>query len=526
MNLLKTIKTSEKYYKSIKQIQEVYKSNKLPFVVGYSGGKDSTLTTQLVFEALKELDKSELTNQVYVISSNTLVETPPVIDQITITHQAISQKAKELNLPITTKIVHPLGNQTFWANIIGRGYPSPNQTFRWCTDRMKIDPANRYVKDVVSDYGEVIMVLGVREGESSSRDRVLNSHSVDGKVLMKHSTLNNAFVFAPIKSFTLDEVWDNLLKYPSPWGGDNLRLYELYANSNDGECPLIIDEDTKNKNGSCGNSRMGCWTCTVVDKDKSLTGFIESGEEWLRPLLQYRNWLVSIRDNRMKRMKKRTGGAVYFSPIAQRDNKFIIPKKTRRERLEITLHSNGVGIDEKGNEWRIFESESAARSYLKKKQIDLSTSVDPRVIARLKNGMYGQLGLGPYTMEARKEILKKLLVLERNLERPIRLITDEELFEIRKIWIEHGDLEDSLPQIYKEVYGTQLHFMKDDLPLLTNEDLNLIKSLCEEHGIDYTLYKEMVNIGRRHLGNTIRRKAVNQISSILRQDYLHIGDEL
>jgi DNA sulfur modification protein DndC len=391
---------------------------------------------------------------------------------------------------------------------------------------MKIDPANRFIKDVVSKYGEVIMVLGVREGESSSRDRVLDTHSVEGKKLMKHSTLNNAFVYAPIKNYTVDKVWDDLINYASPWGGDNIELYNLYANSTDGECPLIIDEETKNSNGSCGNSRMGCWTCTVVEKDKSLSGFIESGEGWLRPLLEFRNWLASIRDDRSKRMKKRTGGAVYFSPIASKDDKYIIPKKTRRERLEIQEISHGVGIDENGETWHIFQSEKAARKYLKNQQIDLSTSYDPRVIAKLKTGIYGQLGLGPYTMEARKEILEKLLICEKNLEQDLTLITDEELFEIRKLWIHNGDLEDSLPILYKQVYGEKLYFHNNDVPLIDEYDLSLLKDLCEKEGIQFELYKKIINIEKTQLGNTIRRKAIKSISRNLNQDYLHIGDEL
>lgn len=526
MSLLKTLKDSNKYDATINDIKELYKKSKVPFVVGYSGGKDSTLTTQLVLQALVELDKLELTNKVYIISSNTLVETPPIIEQINSTHIAIDSFAKKHDLPVETKIVQPLGNQSFWSNIIGRGYPSPNQTFRWCTDRMKIDPANRFVKDVVSKFGKVIMVLGVREGESSSRDRVLDSYSVEGKTLMKHSTLNNAFVFAPIKHFNLDEVWDSLLKYSSPWGANNNDLYNLYANSNDGECPLIIDQDTKNRNGSCGNSRMGCWTCTVVDKDKSLSGFIDSGQEWLRPLLKFRNWLALIRDERTMRMKKRTGGAVYFSPIAHKDDAYIIPKKSKRERIVIEKIDEATGKDNLGKIWNIFNSENEAKKYIKKKKIDLSSSDDPRIIAKLKTGIYGQLGLGPYTLETRKQILKRLLILQKNLEKPIKLITDEELFEIRKIWIEQGFLDDDLPSIYHDIYGEHLDFKKDDVPLVDHEDLEILRTLCDENDIDFEMYKKIITIEKENIGNTIRRKAVNKISSTIKQDYIHIGDEI
>lgn len=525
MGLLNKLNTDQLVRNTIEQIKEVYLKNKLPFVIGYSGGKDSTLTTQLVFQALGELPVEELKYDVYVISSDTLVETPPVVNQILNNHKSIEFMAKKKNIPIKTVLVRPLGSQTFWSNLIGRGYPSPNQTFRWCTDRLKIDPANRFIKDTVSEHGEVIMVLGVREGESISRDRVMESHSVEGKILMRHSTLNNAYVFAPIKNFSVDDVWDYLLNNPSPWGADNQELYKLYANSNSGECPLVIDQETKNRAGSCGNSRLGCWTCTVVDQDKALSGFIENGEEWLRPLLQYRNWLASFRDDRSMRMKKRTGGAVYFSPIVSNNDDFIIPKKTRREKLEIKRINSSIGIDSNGETWKIFESEKEARKYIKSADIDLSSEIDPKIIAKMRTGSFGQLGLGPYTMEARKEILEKLLSCQKNLDKEVVLISDDELFEIRKLWIEQGDLEDQLPEVYSSVYGENLHFNQDDQPTILDEDLEILKILCKKHNIDYKMYKRLINVEKNNLGNLMRRKAVNEFTNIIRQDYLHIGED-
>ena len=525
MGLLEQLTNNDLIKTTIELIKKVYLSNKLPFVVGYSGGKDSTLTLQLIFEALMELEPDQLTNEVFVISSDTLVETPPVINQILKNHKAIQKAAKRYNLPIKTILVKPTGDQTFWANTIGRGYPVPNQTFRWCTDRMKIEPANLFIKEVVSEYGEIIMVLGVLEGESASRDRVLEKHSIDGKVLMKHTTMNNAFVFAPIKSFTIDNVWDYLLSNPSPWGADNKELYNLYANSNSGECPLIIDQETKNRSGSCGNSRLGCWTCTVVEEDKALSSFIESGEEWLRPLLRYRNWLSQNRDNRSMRMKMRTNGAIYFSPILQNDNKFIIPKKTKRKALTISIVEDNKGIDNNGETWLIFKSEKDAKNYIGYNNIDLASDVDPRIIAKMRNGQYGQLGLGPYIMDARKIMLRKLLETQRDLSKQISLITKEELLEIRKLWIEQGDLEDSLPKIYYEVFGKTLELESDDNPFIIGDDLEIVKELCDKHNLDYNLYKKLIYIEKANLGATIRRKAINQLSNLVKQDYLHIGEE-
>ena len=135
------------------KIKRVYKMDNKPWVIGYSGGKDSTTVTQLIFETLSEMDKDDLVKPVYVISSDTLVETPIVIAKTIETLNLIKSKAKELELPITTHLIRPESSKSFWSNLIGRGYPAPNQTFRWCTDRLKIDPANRFIMDKVSEFG-------------------------------------------------------------------------------------------------------------------------------------------------------------------------------------------------------------------------------------------------------------------------------------------------------------------------------------------------------------------------------------
>ena len=63
-------------------IQKVYLSDKKPWVVGYSGGKDSTCTLQLVWNALAKLPQEKRQKPVYVISSDTLVETPVIVRYI------------------------------------------------------------------------------------------------------------------------------------------------------------------------------------------------------------------------------------------------------------------------------------------------------------------------------------------------------------------------------------------------------------------------------------------------------------
>ena len=399
-------------------IQEVYLKNARPWVIGYSGGKDSTTALQLVWYALKELPPEERKYPVYVISSDTLVETPVIVSYIINTLDRLEKVAKKENMPFQTDIVRPKISDTFWVNLIGKGYPAPYSKFRWCTDRMKIKPANKFILDKVTEYGEVIIVLGVRKGESNTRDQVLSLHSVDNSPLMRHTTLPNAFVYAPIVNFSLNDVWFYLLNVPSPWNNNNKELVTLYRNSSaQGECPLVVDETTP----SCGNSRFGCWTCTVVTKDKSMEGFIDSGEEWMLPLLEFRDYLADTQD-----------------PEKKPDI-----REHRRSNGQVTIINN-------------------------------------------------KLIHGPYTLDFCKKLLKMLLETQEKVRQDgpdpnIKLITDDELDEIRNIWrTQRQDWEDAVPKIYNEVVG-QREWIVDDTTSFTASDKRLLSKICNEKGVPVTL---------------------------------------
>jgi DNA sulfur modification protein DndC len=287
-----------------KDIQEHYLNYPYPWVIGYSGGKDSTTTLQLVWNALAELPPEKRQKKVYVISTDTLVETPVIIEHVNDTLQRISDEAIKQDMPFQTQKLSPILNNRFWVNLIGRGYPAPNSGFRWCTDRLKISPSNRFILDRVAEQGEVILVLGSRRGESINRDKVLKRHEVAGYKLAIHGQLPGAWVYMPIEHFSVDDVWTYLLQVPSPWGSDNRQLSSMYRSAQDGECPLVVDTTTP----SCGNSRFGCWVCTVVTRDKSMEAMIDSGEEWMTPLLEFRDWLSSTQDLEVKPMQREFKG--------------------------------------------------------------------------------------------------------------------------------------------------------------------------------------------------------------------------
>ena len=278
-----------------------------PWIIGFSGGKDSTMLLQVVWNALKRIEPILLTRQIYVVCNDTLVENPRIVQFINKTLKRIQKEANLNQFPIIVHQTMPNLENTFWVKLIGLGYPAPNKFYRWCTERLKIDPTTRFIKETASMNGEAIILLGTRSDESSNRAASIKKHEVKGKRLRKH-LLPNVFVYAPIKDVTTNEVWQYLNQVTPPWGGTHKELVTLYRNANAGDCPLVIDDTTP----SCGNSRFGCWTCTVVNKDKSMEGLIDNGEEWMQPLADIRNFLIETRDNPEKyRQRERRDGSVH-----------------------------------------------------------------------------------------------------------------------------------------------------------------------------------------------------------------------
>lgn len=258
-----------------------------PWVVAFSGGKDSTLMLQLTWLAIKKIPKELRRRKVYVICNNTLVENPAVLKYVDEILDKIQEAATEQGMPITVDQTTPQLENTFWVNLIGKGYPAPNNMFRWCTERLKISPTTKYITEKIASHENgAVILIGTRSDESSSRARSIKKHEVKGTVLRKHP-LPNANSYSPIKDVTTNELWEYLLQVKSPWGGDNRKLISMYNNASGGDCPLVVDIKTP----SCGNSRFGCWVCTVVKKDKSMEAMIDHGDDWLIPLMEIRDFL-------------------------------------------------------------------------------------------------------------------------------------------------------------------------------------------------------------------------------------------
>ena len=205
--------------------------------------------------------------------------------------EKIQHASDALGLPVTTNLVRPELPDTFWVRLIGYGYGAPTRSFRWCTDRLKIKPSNTFVRTLIATHGGALILTGSRLDESGNRAASIRRHTIIG-VINRHTTLKNAWMWAPVREVTKEQLWEYLALTPPPWGGSHRKLQNLYKDSAAGECPLVLDETTK----PCGSTRMGCWTCTVVDKDRSILGFIESGHHEYEGLAAFRDWLIEIRE--------------------------------------------------------------------------------------------------------------------------------------------------------------------------------------------------------------------------------------
>ncbi len=325
LNIMSTPIKSKKINGIIDEIIDQYafadKSDR-PWIIGFSGGKDSTVLLTLVWIALERIRETfdppfQLKRPVYVVCNDTMVENPIIANYVEGVLAKITEAARDQNLPIIVKKTTPKLEETFWINVIGKGYPVPNNSFRWCTDKLKIRPTGNFLLEQIDERGEAIVLLGSRYDESATRERSIRKHEVTGSRLSKHQTTGNTYVYAPIKELMLEEVWYIINTVPSPWGFDNSILYKIYADASadDYECPTVV---TNKEHSSCGQSRFGCWTCTVVKTDKSMKALVNNGQEWMLPLLEFRSRMVEGRNISENRMSTRRNG----QPAVREDGTF------------------------------------------------------------------------------------------------------------------------------------------------------------------------------------------------------------
>jgi DNA sulfur modification protein DndC len=447
------------------EIRELYQADDVPWIIGYSGGKDSTAVLQLTWLAIAELPAEQRRKPIHVISTDTMVENPVVAAWVQRSLAALTAKSERSNMPMKPKLLHPRVEESFWVNLIGRGYPAPRPQFRWCTDRLKIKPSNRFIRQVVTDNGEAILLIGARKAESSARARVLsrNQKYRVRERLSPSATLPGCSIYTVIEAWSNDDVWLFLNQVENPWfDNSNKELMGIYAGANpDGECPLVVDTSTP----SCGDSRFGCWVCTLVDKDKSMTAMVQNDveKEWMMPLLDLRN-------------------ALDF-----RNNKGPNGEMSDHHLRDFRRMAGGV---------QLFQGDKPVP--------------------------------GPYTQQTREMWLTKLLAAQTWIRKhgpkdvsTIELISLNELQEIRRIWIvEKHELEDSLPRIYSEATGTPFPGPQlDDNMVLGSDEMDLLFEICGNDRLHFEMARELLSVERQQRMQARRAGLFDRLEKAISRHY-------
>jgi DNA sulfur modification protein DndC len=443
----------------VKQIAELYVKDDIPWIVGYSGGKDSSTCLQLMWKTLEYLkENNQKLKSLYVITTDTLVENPIVSTWVKRSLHALKTEAAKKGLPIFPNLLTPNIDETFWVNLIGRGYPAPRRKFRWCTERMKIRPSDRFLRKIAAESGEAIIVIGSRKAESSNRSTSIKKFEKESvrDNFTPHVNLSNVFSYLPIKNWTNDDVWLYMLQEECPWGIKNKDLLSMYQGATDGgECPLVIDTSTP----SCGNSRFGCWVCTLVQKDKSMSAMVQNDDEksWMEPLLQLRNELDQ--HNHDKRDFRRLSGNVQL--FVKDDERSVPGPYTKKNReLWLTL---------------LLKAQSVIRK-------------NPKIPSDLKS---------------------------------IELISQEELNEIRRIWFyEKLEIEDMVPKICEQKAKGQYHFEAlEDSHVFDYEILKILKETCANDDLTFELARGLLEVERKYYKSNRRSGLFDAFENVFKKSF-------
>ena len=277
-----------------------YLNDKRPICISYSGGKDSTSLLYIVCDMLNDLKNENigLNKKVYIINSNTLAELPPLLKHLEHSLKMIRDYAVNYDLPLIVEEVFPEIKDTLNVQLLGVGMPPPSNTFRWCTDKLKVNPIDKKIKSLFPN-GEFISVIGTRKDESFDRSARIEKLSIKGTNLKINDRYPNASNLMPIEDWTTKDVWEHLFMQTNDLVDIDF-LWKLYSDASGkdaNECSFVAagGKDIDNGKLGCGVSRFGCWQCYMVrDVDKSLDGLMNSGYENIDLYKEYRDWYWNL----------------------------------------------------------------------------------------------------------------------------------------------------------------------------------------------------------------------------------------
>jgi DNA sulfur modification protein DndC len=297
------------------------------WIIGFSGGKDSTALLKVFYAAATEANPSPKT--IDVIYCDTGVENPALDIYVKSLFRNLDAEFAKSCAPFRTTVLKAPVSDRFFVKVIGRGYPPPTNAFRWCTKNLRIRPVAKFIQTAAS--GDAIVALGMRQGESQQRDRSL--HRSGDTFWQKQIESGRRYrLFLPILDLDVYEVWDAVFSLPYPRSIDSAALAKLYRGAS-GECPLIKAPEA----APCASGRFGCWTCTVVRHDRSARALIEAGHMELQPYLEFRDWLAIIRNDKARRWCRRRNGVEAPGPFTLTARHEILERLEALEKLVGTV---------------------------------------------------------------------------------------------------------------------------------------------------------------------------------------------
>lgn len=256
------------------------------WAIAYSGGKDSTTLVTLVVHLIWT-GRIKPPKRLTICYADTRMELPPLAATAELLLARLASEGFE-----TRVAVAPM-DKRFFVYMLGRGIPPPNNgTFRWCTRQIKVDPmADELARLAGESGGKILMLTGVRQGESAARDgRIAMSCGRDGSECGQgwyQESLPGALcdTLAPILHWRTCLVWDWLSgQLDREWrhGYPTGFVADAYGLGEDGS-------DVERQ------ARTGCNGCPLATQDSALDNLLRSPKwSYLSPLKELRplyRWL-------------------------------------------------------------------------------------------------------------------------------------------------------------------------------------------------------------------------------------------